>query len=341
MPILAPVNPDYEQLPMLPDARLGLAMEEFSFTSADALELPALIVKRAQEDYISAHISLASLSDEVLAGLKKIDYVLISVEWDHGMRSAFQLAEILSSTGLKCVLWESRSLNVSRPYCSHGLRESTDVPLLIDALEARAGKKNLRIVALGQGFGANLFLQAVALDERVQGLVVIDAFTNLRASLKRTMNEGLLSWFYLWLIDRRVSSVAGYECFDVAPVESVSRIGDHCSLLVISTQGEQAIANFDDSLQIYRRASTPTKEIWRLRMPDEKLILKNEFLIFSATGPIAKKIKLAVGIKLDNEEILLGIISWMGLDFDRNFNTAHQGSSIRAHIIKPQTSTSE
>jgi len=335
MPILVPVNLDYEKLSMLPAARLGLKMEEFSFVAADALTVPALLVERAQEDYVSAELSLGSLSDELRVGLAKIDYVLIAVEWDHGMRSAFQLAEILSAAGLKCVLWEPRAINASRRFCTHGLRESADVPLLIDALEARSSKKNLRIVALGQGFGANLFLQAAALDTRVQGLIVIDAFTNLRASLKRTMDEGLLSLFYLWLIDRRVSSLADYECFDVAPVESVTRLGAHLPLLVISTQHNHAIANFDDSLQIYRRASTAEKTIWRLRKPDDMPGIKNEYLNFTVTGHITKQITLNVAIKSDNEAILLGIIRWMGLDLDASLSIPQSDSIIRPHFSQP------
>ncbi len=319
-PILVPVNPSYEGVSPLPQRAPGLVLDPFSFTGADGGEVPAMLVTRAarkptgEDDSTSRQLAVtADLAVTGAERLGSLDYVLLCVDWDHGIRSALPLAESLTAAGLTCVLWEPRGAASRRAYCTHGLRESQDVPLLINALAARSGKENPVVVGVGQGFGSSLLLQAAAEEPRLRGLVAIDAFASLRGSVERTLPESsLLTPVTIWLMDRKMSSSVGFECFDVAPVESAARIDRNVPALVINLAQDNPISTLDDALTIYRQLPSDKREIWTLRNAgDPEEAVERELVVKSGLAEKRREETIRVGLLNDADSAVTSIIHWL------------------------------
>ncbi len=267
-PILMPLNQAYEGYSPLPKKVPGLRMEPFVFKGWDGGDVQAVIAEREGEESSRQLTVMSALSGEPVRQLHVIDYVLICVDWDHGVRSALPLAETLTAAGLRCVLWEPRGYDNRRLYCTHGLKESGDISLLIDALAERSGKKSPVIIAVGQGYGAGLLLHATARESRVQGLVCIDAYASLRQSVKRTMPQSPLSPLVMELMNLRTERLVGMECFDVAPVEQASYINRHVPVLVMNLVQDNPVRTLADALSIYRSLQSDTRAVWSLCADD-------------------------------------------------------------------------
>ncbi|MBR5888241.1 MAG: hypothetical protein IKZ07_08535 [Akkermansia sp.] len=264
-PVMVPVNKSYEGYSTVPQKAPGLKLEQFTFQGKDGGEVLAVIANKDGEESSRQLNVIGDLTSNKADNLGTIDYALICVDWDHGIRSALPLAETLTAAGITCVLWEPRGTDNRRRYCTHGLLESGDVPLLIDELIHRSGKSAPVIVGVGQGYGAGLMLQAAVAEPRIQGLIAIDAYASLRESLSRTMPDTLLTQATLWLMDLRLHSSVGFECFDVAPVESAAKLNRDLPVLIINLVQNNPIRNLDDAVNIYRQLPCDRRDLWTLR----------------------------------------------------------------------------
>ncbi len=319
-PLLVPVNPSYAGVTPVPVKAPGLHLEPLSFTGWDGGAVPAVIVTRAGDgadplaDATSRQLAVAAeLATRGAERLGAIDYVLLSVDWDHGIRSALPLAESLTAAGLSCVLWEPRGENARRPYCTHGLRESRDVPLLIDALAAHGGKESPVVVGMGQGYGAALMLQAAPHEERLRGIVAIDSFASLSESLRRMMPPSALAApLTAWLMDRRINRVVGYECFDVAPVECAAGIDRDVPALVISLAQDNPVSTLADALNIYRRLGSDCREIWALRLPSDKADAAVRLQEVTSGSAEKRRVEtVRVGLVQDAESAVAHVLHWL------------------------------
>ncbi len=319
-PLLVPVNPSYSGVANVPVKAPGLHLEPFSFKGWDGGEVPAVIVTCAQEpagrpaEATSRQLAItAELATRRADRLGAIDYVLLSVDWDHGIRSALPLAESLTAAGLRCVLWEPRGENARRPYCTHGLRECRDVPLLINALAAHSGKEHPVVVGMGQGYGAALMLQAAAHEPRLRGLVAIDSFASLSESLGRMMPPSALAApLTAWLMDRRINRVVGYECFDVAPVERAAAINRNVPALIINLTQDNPVSTLDDALTIYRRLGSDCRDVWTLRGPSDPPSATERELAFSGgSAEKRRRESVRIGLVQDAESAIADVLHWM------------------------------
>lgn len=264
-PVLQPINKSYSGYSTIPQKTLGIKLQQFTFTGWDGGEMLAVIAEKDGEESSRQLSIVGDLAVNKADRLGVIDYALICVDWDHGIRSAIPLAETLTAAGITCVLWEPRGRDNRRRYCTHGLRESADVPLLINELIKRSGKDSPVIVGVGQGYGAGLMLQAAATDPRIQGLISIDSYASLRESLTRTMPDSLLTHATLWLMDLRLNSSVGFECFDVAPVESAAKLDRNLPVLIVNLVQDNPICTLEDAVTIFRQLPCDCRELWTLR----------------------------------------------------------------------------
>ncbi len=319
-PLLVPVNPSYAGVTNVPVKAPGLHLEPFSFTGWDGGAVPAVLVTRApqgedgQPDATSRQLAItADLATRRADRLGVIDYVLLSVDWDHGIRSALPLAESLTAAGLRCVLWEPRGEGARRPYCTHGLRESRDIPYLIDALAALSGKQRPVVVGMGQGYGASLMLQAAAREERLRGIVAIDSFASLSESLGRMMPPSALAGpLTAWLMDRRINRVVGYECFDVAPVESAAGINRNVPALIINLAQDNPVSTLDDALNIYRRLASDCRDVWTLRLPTDAADATEREHSFSRGNAEKRRCEtVRIGLVQDAESAVADVLHWL------------------------------
>ncbi len=319
-PLLVPLNPSYADVSSVPRHAQGLELEHISFTGWDGGKVPAVIVTRAAateeggDESTSRQLAItAELANRRADRLGSIDYVLLCVDWDHGIRSALPLAETLTAAGMRCVLWEPRGEEARRPYCTHGLRESRDVPLLIDELCKRSGKEAPVIVGMGQGYGAALMLQAAEREPRLRGLVAIDSFASLRESVERMLPRSTVGTpLTVWLMDRRMNSAVGYESFDVAPVESAAGISRHVPALIINLAQDNPVSTLDDAVTIYRRLKSDCRDVWTLRGPDDpEQATGRDFTITSGSAEKRRREQVHVNLLRDEESAMAGVLHWM------------------------------
>ncbi len=269
-PVLQPRNPAYEGQDALPKSSPGMKLTPFVFEGWDGTAVQACIAEKAENtspEEVSQAATSAEQSAET-APANAIDYVLVAVDWDHGIRSSLALAELLTSAHLKCVLWDPRGINNARTFCSHGLRECGDVPLLITELTRREQGRELLIAAVGKGFGASMLMQATARDPRIRSFVATDLYKTLKEAVRTMLSEEVPPWLAsvsFWLMEWKINSVAGYECFDVAPIEAAPSVDRSAAVLLIDSGAEPRIAGIDDALNIYSQLKTAERAIWELR----------------------------------------------------------------------------
>lgn len=309
-PVLHPINQEYVNYSHIPQKAAGLHLEPFSFTGWDGTEIPAVIAVKAGEESSRQLTVSAELARHKAEELRGIDYVLVCVDWDHGIRSALPLAESLTAAGLTCVLWEPRGKNDVRTYCTHGLQESRDVPFLINTLRDRHPSEDPTIIAIGQGFGADMMLQAAAVEPRISGLVSIDAYTSLRHSVERLMPPTGLRLITLTLIDLRIKHEVGFESFNVAPVESATYISREVPVLVVNLEQDNPARMLEDALGIYSRLPVDCKEVWSLRNASDPPQAAQRIVAFSA-GSKNQEEEIPVTLIDSREDAMPSIIRWM------------------------------
>lgn len=311
-PILVPTNPSYRGFSTLPKKAAGLKLEPFTFQGYDGAPVQAVLAERGGEESSRQLSVLGHLAAEPVMRLQAIDYVLVCVDWDHGILSALPLAESLTAAGLKCVLWEPRGSNSRRPYTTHGLREHEDVAPLLDAVRAMSDKPDPVIVGVGQGFGASLLMQATATEPRISGLVSIDAYASLRHSVQRSMPESPLAPLTLLLMDFKISQTVGVESFDVAPVESASAINRDVPVLVLNLVQDSPICNLDDAVTIFRRLPCEHKEIRTLRSEEDAVENDTRSVTRSeGSDEKARKVHVDVALSQDEDSALVDVIRWL------------------------------
>ena len=301
-PILVPLNQAYEGYSHLPKKVPGLRMEPFTFKGWDGGLVQAVIASKEGEESSRQLTVMSDLSARPAEQLHVIDYVLVCVDWDHGVRSALPLAETLTAAGLRCVLWEPRGQDNRRPYCTHGLKESLDVPLLIDELTRRHRSEQAPVVvAVGQGYGAGLLLHAAAHDSRIQGVASIDAYASLRQSVQRTMPHSIFTPLVMEMMNLRMERTVGMECFDVAPVEQASYINRNVPVLVMNLVQDNPICNLADALTIYRRLRSDNRAVWSMY---------NESALPRLT-PHLRKLLPDVCRLQDEESAMIAMVRWL------------------------------
>lgn len=311
-PLLKPMNPAYAGYDTMPAAVQGLALRPFTFTGWDNAPIQAVEVWKDGEESSRQLSVIGELTNRPADALGQIDYVLVCVDWDHGILSALPLAEALTAAGLHCVLWNPRGAGDCREYCTHGLREAADVSALLDALVAESGKSRPVVVAVGQGFGANLLLRAAAHEPRILGLVSIDAFASLSQSVGRLIDGKITKVVLRQLMDMRINSVIGMESFDVAPVQSASEINRNVPVLVVNLVQDNPVSNIDDATAIYRRLRSDCRELWATRTAEDDAD-DDERKVEVLEGPQGKEQVAIETIRLlnDEEAAIVGIIHWL------------------------------
>lgn len=315
-PVLCPINKSYAAYSIVPEKPKGLKLAPFSFKGWDGGDVQAVLAVKEGDESTRQFSVMGDLAVHKAEQLGRIDYALISVDWDHGIRSALPLAESLTAAGIRCILWEPRGVGNRRPYCTHGLKECADVPLLMDAANSLLDIKDPVVVGVGQGFGAGLLLQAAAMEPRLRGLVAIDAYASLRESISRTLPDTPLSLLTLWLMDMRINSSVGFECFDVAPVERAASIDRNVPVLIINLVQDNPVVTLKDAVTIYRQLPCDTRELWTLRTAEDAPGAASRTLAWTV-GKDGKKQRGKVEARLlkDEDEAVTSMVHWLNDTF--------------------------
>lgn len=316
--VLKPMNEKYEGLSIIPEHPQGMIFSDLTFTGKDGARVTAVLAERDD----SSDLAPVNKNKDIQP-TQQIDYVLICVDWDYGIRSSMELAEYLTAAGIPCVLWEPRAENNTRQYCTHGLKESEDVPLLIDTLAAKCGKERPIIVAIGQRFGAGLLLKAAAEDDRIRGLIAIDAFVSLHEALRRNMDDTLVNKIKLELIDFYITKTVGFDCFNVAPAEFATNISRETPSLAISVH-DHPIHSLKDTLTIFRQLPSDTKEVWAIRSKNDPADATERLeKCIIGQGENERVYEFMLRLKNDKEDVYTGIVHWLQNDFLRAIDKPH------------------
>lgn len=300
--LLLPENPLLVGYTDLPDKTQGVQLTPFEIIGWDGTPVQACKVHcTAGKDEMTPRqlTTLDLLAKAKPNELSGIDYALVCVDWDHGIRSALPLAEQLAAAGIKCVLWEPRGKNSSRPWCTHGLHESRDIPLLIQALEKEAGRKDMIIAGVGQGFGAGLMLQAAAVEPRLRAVVAINPSSSLNKILKRAQVNAPMRELIGW----RMSQLTGLEPFDIAAVKSAAAIDREVPVLIIYRQEEEtASSSQDDAVAIYTQLKSDGKRLLATRSEKDAPDATTRTVIYSPEGGSREILQEVEAELIDNEE---------------------------------------
>ena len=268
---------------------------------------------------IFALATLMSMSPAVMPGMERLegtplnelinlDYALVSVDWDHGIRSALPLAEELVAAGITCVLWEPRGSNSTRVFCTHGLQESADVPRIIEKLEEMSGRKGAVVIGVGRGFGAELMLQAAAKDSKLHAVVSIDAVASLNKILKRsnvsTPMRELIGW--------RMNQLTGLEPFDIAAAKSASHIDSSKPVLLAYIGAEGAVGTLDDSVAIYTQLKSDHLRFITPRTAEDAPDATTRTIIYATVGGTREIVQeVPVELAKDEEDVLVEALKWI------------------------------
>lgn len=314
-PVLKPLNPDFAEQSPLPASTPGMKLEFFDVDGWDGTKIPVCIAVRDGEESPRQMTVTGDLGGD--AAPPAADYVLVAVDWDHGIRSALPLAEVLTAAHYKCVLWEPRGRNNAREWCTHGLRESRDVPAIMNTLARRERGRELVIAAVGRGFGASMLMQAAAADARIGALVAIDVYKTLKEAVWNMLQEEAppyLRYPAFWLLDRKLASTAGYECFDVAPIEAAPAIGKEAAVLLVNADGG-GIATEEDALYLRAQLKSGVRDVWAPRgeEDDRDATVRMAELVIGKNKKGGKSVE-SIPVRLyDGEDALhLGLIRWLG-----------------------------
>ena len=320
-PVLVPINRSYAGYSTIPQKVLGLKLEQFSFTGWDGGEVLAVIAEKDGEESSRQLTVTGDLTVNKVERLGVIDYALICVDWDHGIRSALPLAESLTAAGITCVLWEPRGTDNRRPYCTHGLKESADVPLLINELTRRSGKSAPVIVGVGQGYGAGLMLQAAAGEPRLAGVISIDAYASLRESITRTMPKSPFTLATLSLMDLRINSSVGFESFDVAPVESAAKLDRNVPVLIVNLAQDNPITNINDAVTIYRQLPSDRRDLWTMHTQKDAPDATTRSIL--PLGATERTLPVVANLHKDEDSAVIAMVHWLNDTFATSLDTPH------------------
>lgn len=310
--LLLPENPMLVGYTDLPDKTLGVQLTPFEITGWDGRKVQACLVRKsAHEGELTPRqlTLLDHLAGAELEELSGVDFALVSVDWDHGIRSALPLAEQLAAAGITCVLWEPRGSGSARPWCTHGLHESRDIPLLIQALENQTGRKDMLIVGVGEGFGAGLMLQAAAVEPRLRAVVAI----NPSASLNKILKRAQVSTPMRELIGWRMSQLTGLEPFDIAAVKSAASIAREVPVLVIyHPEDDPAASSQDDAVAIFTQLKSDSKRLIAPRSEKDAPDAPTRTVVYSPDGG-SREVQQRVEVELisDAETIPVETLLWL------------------------------
>lgn len=327
--LLLPGNPLFSGYNDLPDRAQGVELQSFEITGWDGAKVQACIVRKANDQEgltPRQHTLLEKLEGLSLKDLEEIDYALISVDWDHGIRSALPLAEAMAAAGVTCVLWEPRGSNSARSFCTHGLHESADVPLLIDNLEKATGRKDLLIVGVGRGFGAELMLQAAACEPRLHAVVAIDAAASLNKILKRANVSAPMRELIGW----RMNQLTGLEPFDIAAVKSASLIQRDTPVLIAhSGANVPAAGSLDDSVAIYTQLQSDQRKLITPRNEQDEPDATTRTIVYATVGGTREIVQeVEVSLVKDADDILVEILKWLSAYINPQMDSSSSGAAL-------------
>lgn len=309
--LLLPTNPLYSGYRDIPDKAQGVRLEPFEITGWDGTPVQACIVHRAEESE-----GLTPRQQDILEQLNRVphqplselDFALVCVDWDHGIRSALPLAEALAAAGVTSVLWEPRGSHSARSFCTHGAHESKDVPLIIDELEKRTHDSKLRIAGIGRGFGAELMLQAAAKEPRLHAVVAIDAAASLNKILKRAKVSTLMRE----LIGLRMKQLTGLEPFDIAAVKNASLIPRETPVLIAHTGADAPAGSLEDSSAIYTQLRSDHRKLVTIRNAEDAPEATTRSITYATAGGKREIVQeLEAHIANDADGVLVEALMWL------------------------------
>ncbi len=296
----------------------GLSMDAFEFTGTDGLPVNACIVTGNTKGELSPRQSRVRDLVRQRGRLQNADshegVVLVATSWDNGIENSLAYAEVLAGMGYTCVVWDPWGKDACREFCSYGYREAGDIPLLIDAVENKLGKKG-DIMAIGKGFGASMMMLSTPKDARIRSLVCIDAFCILRTPVMNLLKEEMnkpMAYASFWAIDMAMKIRAGYSCFDVVPVDAARQIDVPCMLVCTE---EYPLAALDDSVTIYAAMNTPEdkRTVYAKLAEGEQYGTKTRehVILHELTNGEVKEQRFMVNIYDGTDDLMAVILEWL------------------------------
>lgn len=239
--------------------------------------------------------------------------VLICTSWDQGLENSMEMAEGLSAAGYSCLVWSPRPIDPDQfVYCTYGLKESLDVPRLIDEAYKRLGTQ-MPVSAVGQSFGASVMLNAAAHDTRIRSVVCLDGITSLKSAVMDALAQQYgkyASMGMFWLIDFWVQKRAGFSCFEVAPVDDARKL--NIPVMFVHTN-QHYLSEMEDSVNLYECVNHEGRALYGILLEGEPYGLKERDYVHIVEGKKGEKFEKHYTINVfdGDDELQANMAEWI------------------------------
>ena len=168
---------------------------------------------------------------------------------------------VFADAGYRVVVLESRGHGDSTGrMITYGVHEREDVRQVIDDLEDR-GLLTGPLTAFGHSLGAAVAIQAASVDERIEAVVAVSSFADLRQEMRDFADWKVpyLRWLVNdWVLDAALNQaghIAGFDPDHASPARAIART----TVPVLLLHGDaDRIVPLEHSLQIFHARETGT-----------------------------------------------------------------------------------
>lgn len=215
----------------------GLTLEPFIATTHEGTPIRACLVRPCSEEKRGTAIHqrrMKKLLEErgklplILRGDSR-GTVILTHDFGGSMEDMFPMAEILTSAGFSCILYDGRAHGErDEKIVTYGINEIHDIKALITA--AQAHFPDLGLLSLyGEGVGGAISLEASDFLPEVRSVAANNAYTTLKDliwdNLEHKHDGNKVEMYaYFTLIDLTTLLRTGSKSFNMAPISAATRI---------------------------------------------------------------------------------------------------------------------
>jgi uncharacterized protein len=137
-------------------------------------------------------------------------------------------------------------------YFTYGYHESRDITAAIDGLEQRQGKLSQPLAVLGISAGGTVAIAAAANDSRIDGLITIGTFADLKTTIHRQSPWLIAPWRDRGMA--RAEQIGQFRIADAAPEKMIQRV--RVPILIAHGERDDYIP-LSDAQQLFAAAPQP------------------------------------------------------------------------------------
>lgn len=199
----------------------------------------------------------------------------------HGLTDSkeamLDVAESFADVGYLAVAPDLRAHGSSGGrYTSLGYREKWDMICMLNALQEQ-GYDVSRTGVMGASMGAATALQWAGVDPRIQAVIAVAAFAELRSELDHLYRAHKVDWLKAMVVEASAQHEAQFQIKDVSPIESIRQI---TTPILLAHGVNDDIVPVNESRRLFKAARGPVAyQEADAKHTDIRCALGDDFLI--------------------------------------------------------------